>query len=286
MDSALDKQLRESIAYFEQILSVLPNDAAALEFLCLAYSQLGEVDKLLKYAVALTDVIVRTRNSSGALELVERLKDIDDPRAKAAVLRLQVLAAPQPKLVLERPQDGKNSATPSVAAAAELNLLEKLVADGVLNRNLVRSAFDQLMSVPSENGVFLISALQILEKENLTGASDAIAAVADAAHAPPVPLDAFEIPLALVRRLDMRLVKVRGVVPFARVGGEYAVAMLNPLDPVLRQEVSQALRARCHFFLAPPATIDSVLERIFRAAEESPVTVISDEPPPAMGKIG
>jgi len=260
----LEKELKESIAYFEQILDVLPGERTALEFLCVACLQLGDQERFLKYAMALSDVVLREKDVSGAADLVEKLKGSEDSRAKAAVLKLQVLLGPKPELQFEKPEMRPTAATPSVAAKAELALLEKLVSDGVLSRGLVQSAFDQLGDLPTATGDFLISALLILEKENLTGAADAVAAVADAAYAPPVPLESFELVPADVRRLPERLVKVRGAVPFAQLGKEWAVAVLNPLDDALREEVETAMGAHCHFFLAPPASIEKVLERVFK----------------------
>jgi len=264
----LEKELKEGIAYFEQVLDVLPGERTALEFLCVAYLQLGDGVKFLKHAVALSEVILREKDASGAADLIEKLKDNENPQAKEAVLKLQVLMGPKPVLQFEKPELRRTSATPSVAAKAEIALLERLVADGVLSKGLVQSAFDQLENLPTAQGDFLISALYILEKENLTGAADAVAAVADAALAPPVPLESFELVPADVRRLPEKLVKVRGTVPFAKLGNEWAVAVLNPLDEVLREEIETALGAKCHFFVAPPATVEKVLERIFADEEE------------------
>jgi len=263
----LDKELKESIAYFEQILDVLPGERTALEFLCVACRQQGDGEKFLKYAMALSEVVLREKDATGAADLIEKLKDSDDPRAQAAVLKLQVLLGPKPVLKFEKPELCQTSATPSVAAKAEIALLNRLIADGVLSKGLVQSAFDQLENLPTAGSDFLISALLILEKENLTGAADAVAAVADAALAPPVPLEAFELVPADVRRLPERLVKVRGAVPFAKLGSEWAVAVLNPLDETLREEVETAMGAKCHFFLAPPAMIEKVLERVFKDEE-------------------
>jgi len=286
--------LRESIAYFEQILSVLPDDRTALEFLSVACLQLGEDEKSLTYTIALADVVLREKDASGAADLIEKLKDSEDPRAKATVLKLQVLVAPPPELKFERTALNATCATPAVAAKDEKELLNRLISDGVLHASLVQTAFDQLENLPTSGGDFLISALLILEKENLTGAVDAVVAVADAAHAPPIPLEAFDIVPANVRRLPEKLVKVRGAVPFAQLGREWAVAVLNPLDENLRIEVREALGARCHFFLAVPATIEKVLERVFRSEEEElgeNEAVVSDEPvsaepPPPVNPIG
>jgi len=305
----LEKELKESIAYFEQILDVLPGERTALEFLCVACLQLGDQQKFLKHAMALAEIVLREKDAAGAADLIDKLQGNEDPRARTAVLKLQVLLGPKPKLEFERPELRQTSASPAVAAKAEIALLERLIADGVLSHGLVQTAFDQLEQMPTTGGDFLVSALLILEKENLPGAADALAAVADAALTPPVPLDAFDLVPADVRRLPERLVRVRGVVPFAKLGEERMVAVLNPLDEALREEIEASLGAKCHFFLAPPAKIEQVLERLFAEEDEKapapsspaptspssspssssspsiPPEPIAAEPPPAVSPI-
>jgi len=262
-NAELERELREGVGHFEQILDVLPEDRMALEFLCVACLRLGDGERFLRHALTLTELVVRENDVEGATNLIGWLASSADTRAKKAVLKLRLLVAPKPELEFERPVDRVTAATPSVAAKAELDLLNRLVAEGVLTKGLVQPAFDQLENPPATGGAFLISALAILEKENLTGAADAVAAVADAALAPPVPLESFEIVPADVRKLPENLVRVRGVVPFARLGEEWAVAVLNPLDEALRDEVTVALGAKCHFFLALPTMVEKVLTGVF-----------------------
>jgi len=278
----MNKELEEGISYFEQILDVLPGERTALEFLCVACSQLGDQAKVLKYALALSEVVMREKDAQGAADLVEKLANIDDPQAKEAVLKLQVLATPPPvEVKIERGSDWMSSATQRAAVQAELALLSKLVTEGVLVKDAVKPAFDRLENPPEVEGDFLISALSILEKENLPGAAEAQAAVADAAHAPPVPLDAFELVPGDVRKLPERLVRLRGVVPFAKLGAEWAVAVLNPLDGTLKDEISEALEAKCHFFLTPPDAMERALLRLFakeEGGEKAEETVKNEEP--------
>jgi len=263
MADKLKKELSESVAYFEQILSVLPTERTALEFLCVTCKQLGDMEKFLRHALTLTDVIVREQDAQGAEELVEKLQDCDDPRAKKAIVRLQVVMGPKPALEVEQPELNPSAALPSYAVVAEKALLERLIAEGILTRSLVQPVFDQLTAAASAEGGILVSALAILEKENIQGAAEAIATVADLAHAPPVPLEAFDLVPGDIQRLPRQLVLLRGTLPFCRLGGEWGVVTLNPLDGALLEEVEAAMGAKCHFFLAPPSRIEQVLDRLY-----------------------
>ena len=40
-----DARLKEGVAYFEEMLRVMPDDRTTLEFLSVAYPQLGETEK-------------------------------------------------------------------------------------------------------------------------------------------------------------------------------------------------------------------------------------------------
>jgi len=255
----LNKELLESIAYFEQILDVLPGERTALEFLCVACSQLGDEERFLKYALTLADVILKEKNAEAASDLLAKLESSQDPRAQATVLKLRVLVAPKPDFVSGQDKERLSSAGVAQAVKAELELLNRLVTDKVLMKEQVKLAFDQLENPPENEGEFLISALAILEKENLPGATDAFLAVADAAHAPPVPLEAFELKPKEFEKLPERLIRVRGVVPFAKLKDEWAVAVLNPLDETLKREIAEELGAKCHFFLALPAAVEKAI---------------------------
>ena len=86
---------------------------------------------------------------------------------------------------------------------------------------------------------------------------------ADAASAPPIPLQAFMPPPALVKQLPEEIVRVRGAVPFGRLGDMLLVAVLNPLDAEFHAEVERLAGCPCRFFLAEPHTTEDFLEKFF-----------------------
>ena len=111
--------------------------------------------------------------------------------------------------------------------------------------------------------MFLVSALQILEKENSTAAERCIAYLADRHGTPPVPLASFDPPKSLLAPFNALSLRVRGVVPFASIGKDVLVAVLNPADEVLRNELTAV--TSCRFYMALPSAVETILDRIYNA---------------------
>ena len=73
--STIDSKLAQGIAYFEQMLLVMPDDRQALEFLCVAYEQIGDTDKRRTALVALAGVLLKEGDIDSAERIGERLAD-------------------------------------------------------------------------------------------------------------------------------------------------------------------------------------------------------------------
>ena len=87
--------------------------------------------------------------------------------------------------------------------------------------------------------------------------------MADVASAPPIPLQAFMPSAALVKQLPEEIVRVRGAVPFGRLGDTLLVAVLNPMDEEFHAQVERLAGCPCRFFLADPHTTEDFLEKYF-----------------------
>lgn len=96
----------------------------------------------------------------------------------------------------------------------------------------------------------------------------AAAFIADSTGTPPIPLDAFTPSPDLLKRLPENLIRVRGVVPFAKLGDVLLVAMLNPADEAFRLEVERRAGCRCQFFLAHPLMAEEFLEKLYSGQEK------------------
>ena len=109
-----DAKLEEGVAYFEQMLAMMPDDRTTLEFLAVVYPQMGEKAKAEHALAELARVLVKEGDSESALALLPRLEECESPAAKAMAVRVKALGEPKPELVPEAA-----SSEPSVPPAAE-----------------------------------------------------------------------------------------------------------------------------------------------------------------------
>ncbi|MBR1921314.1 MAG: hypothetical protein IJ829_04845, partial [Kiritimatiellae bacterium] len=223
-----DARLAEGVAYFEQMLQLMPEDRVTLEFLVVAYEQLNRHADSQKALVSLTRILVKERDVAALEGLLPRLEASDDAEAKALALKVRTLTAPAPDLTPEAPREltetERAAAVSKAAIEAELALVGQLVEAGVLPEDAASPLRAQIEASPTDGRVFLISALQILEKENPSLCEKCAAHLADSFGAPPIPLAAFEPPRDLVAKFPALTLRVRGVVPFAALGKQALVA--------------------------------------------------------------
>ena len=146
---------------------------------------------------------------------------------------------------------------------AEAALIRDLYAKNVVDASAAEVVQRHLGGLPEATRPFLVSALAILEKESGGMGEKAAVYMADAASAPPIPLQAFMPSAALMKQLPEEIVRVRGAVPFGRLGDTLLVAVLNPLDTAFHAEVEHLVGCPCRFFLADPHTTEDFLEKYF-----------------------
>ena len=266
-----DARLAEGVAYFEQMLQLMPEDRVTLEFLVVAYEQLDRHEDSQKALVSLTKILIKEKDTAALEGLLPRLEASDYAEAKALALRVKTLTAPAPDLSPEVPKEMTESemveSISDVAVKSELALVDELVDGGVLSEDDAKHVKAQVEVTPTAGQVFLVSALQILEKENSTALEKCMAYLADLHGVPPVPLAAFDPPKGLFAPFHALTLRVRGVVPFASVGKDTLVAVLNPADESLCAELSAA--TPCRFYLAMPSAVEALLARAYPAKEGS-----------------
>ena len=289
MAEQANSKLLEGIAYFEKMLKVMPGDRTTLEFLSVAYEQLGDLEKQRTALIQLAEALLREKDyeaaeaiggrlggfaETDAQDMVRRIKSVRNPVQLKAVVRpgagarpARVMARPAGGGALgERalPKEGMSLAQVVMAAVkAEAALIRDLYAKNVVDASAAEVVQRHLGGLPEPTRPFLVSALAILEKESGGLGEKAAVYMADAASAPPIPLQAFMPPAALVKQLPEEIVRVRGAVPFGRLGDMLLVAVLNPLDAEFHAEVERLAGCPCRFFLAEPHTTEDFLEKFF-----------------------
>ena len=267
-----DPKLEEGIAYFEKMLQLTPDDRVTLQFLCVAYGQIGQLDKQRRALVSYAGVLLKEKDFEAAEKLIEQLENYTEPDARAAVLRIR--AAQRPKQAAEPPKE--DAATPAtgnktttavyIAIKAEKKLARHLAESKVIDEAASDAIQDRLTPLADVPGCFLVSTLSEIEKENTATAEAVSAFLADETGAPPIPIEAFPAVEELSQNLPDSIVRVRGVLPFAKLGDTLLVATLNPFDDALKKQVESAVGAPCRFYIANPRTMETTLDRLFSEA--------------------
>ena len=289
MAEQANSKLLEGIAYFEKMLKVMPGDRTTLEFLSVAYEQLGDLEKQRTSLIQLAETLLHEKDYDAADAIGERLGGFTETDAQDMVRRIKSARNPvqlkavvrpgagaRPARVTVRPAGGKPEPAPAApsggvslaqvvmsAVKAEAALIRDLYAKNVVDASAAEVVQRHLGGLPEATRPFLVSALAILEKESGGMGEKAAVYMADAASAPPIPLQAFMPSAALVKQLPEEIVRVRGAVPFGRLGDTLLVAVLNPLDAEFHAEVERLAGCPCRFFLAEPHTTEDFLEKFF-----------------------
>lgn len=260
-----DARLAEGVAYFEQMLEIMPEDRTTLEFLVVAYDQLDQHEKGQKSLVALTKLLIKEGDLAALTGLLPRLEASDYAPAKALFLKVSTLTAPAPDLTPEKPKaltDSERAALATQdAVETERALLGMLRENAVIDEAQEGQIVQQLEASPTDGRIFLISALQILEKENLPAFERATEFLADQYGTPPIPLAAFEPNKGYFGAYPSELVRMRGFVPFAKLGDLMLIATLNPADERLKAEIEKV--GPCRFYLGDPSAAEAALAKIY-----------------------
>jgi len=270
----LESEIWSAIAAFEKILEAIPDDRSSLETLSHAYEHIGDQARTLAYLLRLGDVIVRDGDAEAAAYISEKLKGFGalDEEALGVCRRLDGLASSaQPPGAATGPVVTPSAAAPSAPGfrvADELAFAWRLFESGELTQEEYASVAQDLSDMSAEDHLSTISVLHTLTARAFSGLERLMVSVSLAAKTPIISLQSFDIPAEACRLLPVEFMIRRGVIIFGLIGNEALVAVMNPYDQTLREQVETQTRRPCHFFLALPAEFDAAIAK-------------TGEPPPA-----
>lgn len=265
-----NSKLLEGIAYFENMLKMMPGDRTTLEYLSVIYEQIGDVEKTRTSLVQLAATLLREKDYDAADAIAERLQAYSEEDAQDMVRKVRAVHGPiadpnaAPSTLLDIPV----AQTILNAVKAEATFVHALSNRGVIDPEMAEVVQRHLAGLPEATRPFLVSALSIIYRESISTGEKVAAHVADAVGTPPISLDSFPLSKDLLKLLPENLVRVRGAVPFAKLGNVLMVALLDPMDEAFRQEIEQRVGGPCRFFLAHPSNAEEILERFYAESEK------------------
>ena len=285
-----DPELLSTIEQFEQFLQAMPNDRQTLEILAVAYAQAGLMDKQKKALISLSRVLVSEGDYEHAKMIAENLRafageadaeaaadaveeaikavgpdggnttidglpegSFDEEMAKASAEALSGTEKPaEAATVPDRDPMELIQIWTSTATTAEAEIVWDWKDRQVLPEEPTSEILHLLMDNPAPRGAFLVSALGLLEEHHAELTDVAFEDHRRRCGLAPVPIELFDVGRNPFNVLPEDFVKVKGVLPFGKIGGEHLVAVLNGLNKDLREEVEKMAGAPCHFFLMHP----------------------------------
>ena len=292
-----EQKLEEAIGFFEQMLQSMPGDRTSLEFLVVAYEQSGQVNKRRDCLIRLADTLLREKDYDNAQVIAGYLSDFTDyPEAKDAVARVtecvqgQILKSEFRREVagmvgsVEKSSFSEAGDSSGVvplikdtgvgvhalsrsASAAEMDLVWFWKENDYLPKEMCMDVLHVLTERPVTDTPILISALALLDEQHPEMTERVMEAMYRVSDVPPLPLDLFELQPVAVRLLPAVFIQVKGVVPFARLGEEVLVALLNPINAELQHEVVARVGYPCHFFLAHPQMLQQAISKLVAPRE-------------------
>ena len=268
-----NQKLAQGISYFEEIIQLMPNDRTALEFLAVAYDQTGNTLKRNRTVIQLADALLAEKDFKSAENLIPNLQEINTRQSLEAINRINAAINPNAKptsttnaKASDKPSeafDPTDSVSRFAAIKPELELIQKLRSSEVISAGTAEVVEKTLFDLIALPNAVLISALCVIEKENSSECEKSLAYLADTCRTPPIPLEAFTIDPDCISRMPESAIRLRGIIPFVRVGDTMLVVTLNPTDDALRREVTAAAGCPCQFYLATPSAVEKAVEKLY-----------------------
>ncbi|MDD5704851.1 MAG: hypothetical protein PHR35_02930 [Kiritimatiellae bacterium] len=264
------KPIAEAIALFEGILQTTPDDRVALEALSLAYAQAGDTPHARATLIRLAHVLVRKDEREPARAVASQLEAFaaDDFEALEALRSIQTMLASTPEAAAAAAP--KNTAATRLSDVAlrrqvlnrEMGMAWELMQANELNQEQYATIVEDLSRLSADERHSTVSLLHVLSDRAWPDIDRILRYLSKRSGAPIVPLTSFDVQKDTSSAVPLDYWMRLGALPFEKLGEEYLVAVLNPLDDGLRRDVETILGHACHRYLALPADFDTVCQKL------------------------
>ena len=260
------EELQQTAAVLEQILEVMPDDLFTLRSLYETLLKLEEPEQALDCLKQLDDGAHDAQNPEMIAFVIHQYESIVDeiPELRKRIDRLQGFQASTGPMRSEAPAKPSDQRQSNVDS--EMALAWDLFQDGQLSQeeysNLLRDLTE--MSSHADSGV-PVTVLHILYDRNFSHFERLMTHLCQKSMVPIVMLSQFDEREELREVLPLDFISRHGALPFAKVGDELLLAVLNPQDKELIRQASGLARRRCHPYLVSPQEYDQRLNQIKKA---------------------
>ena len=256
-----EAELKSAITAFEQILEAEPNDRLALETLGDAYERMGDAAKALTYLSRLGLVVLHDEDAKVAGDLARRLKALDaGPETQALAGRLQELVAQS------RSKRAEAGAAPAPRRPHDITREVSLAWDLLQAEEITQDEYATIVKDLSENTTknldVPVSVLHALHDRGHLHYESILAFLSRSSGKPLINIGHFDIQADVYNQLDSEFMARRGAIAFEKMGKDLLVAVLNPFDIELQEDVRKVTDRKCHFYLTGAVEYDKALSEI------------------------
>lgn len=276
------EELEQSAIMLEQILEVMPDDLFTLRALYetslklehpeKAFETLARLDDQARAAqnVDMIDFIINQYNSiaegssevQGRIMRLEEVKNVLDLMGPDGDASSPVAAQPAAAAFADGGGDGGGGGGGNARMEAEMALAWDLFQDEQLSQEEYSNVLHDLTEMSSHAMGVPVTVLHILHDRQFSRMERLLTHLCQKNEVPIMVLSQFEDNEEIGQQLPLEFMSRNGAIPFAHVGDDLLLGVLNPMDKELLAEVKTLCGRQCHPYLVAPEDYDQQLEKI------------------------
>jgi len=264
------ENLEQTAIMLEQILEVMPEDLFTLRALYETSLKLEQPEKAFDTLTKLDDFSRSTQNAEMIDFVLNQYASIagDSSDVQGRISRLEEMKdvvglLNAEKVPVARPKsEGTAVAGEGGRLDAEMALAWDLFQDEQLTQEEYSNILHDLTEMSSRQMGVPVTVLHILHDRQFSRFERLMTHLCQKYEVPIMALSQFEDNEEISQQLPFDFTSRNGVIPFAKVGSDLLVGILNPLDKELLQEAEALSGLRCHPYLVAPEEYDRQLGKV------------------------
>lgn len=256
------EELLQTSVMLEQILEVMPDDLFTLRALYETTLKLEQPEKALDCLKRLDEGARASQNADIiAFVLNQYISIVDDvPEVRNRIERLQEWQMVADLMSGETPE--QPTAKRASGLESEMALAWDLFQNEMLSQEEYSNVLHDLTELSAQAVSVPVTVLHILHDRNFSRFEKLLTYLCQKSGVPLMVLSQFEEYEELREVLPLDFISHHGAMPFAQVGSDLLLAVLNPLDRDLIFRATELSRRRCHAYLVTPQDYDQRLAQI------------------------
>jgi hypothetical protein len=259
------EELQQTAAMLEQILEVMPDDLFTLRAFYETSLKLELPEQTFNCLKRLDDCARAAQNAEMIDFALNQYASIVDeiPEVKKRMERLQELQLVAN--IMGREVQGKPLKGTGGGVEAEMALAWDLFQAELLSQDEYSNVLRDLTEMSAREVSVPVTVLHILNDRNFSRFERLLTYLCQKSGLPIMVLSQFEEREELREVLPLEFISHHGALPFAQVGGDLLLAVLNPLDKELVRRAGEIAGRHCHAYLVTPQEYDQRLAQIKKA---------------------